>query len=141
MPDSDSSSTKDSFRLFSNLYSLKLLRHLQLLYRDHPAISHCSHLLQKCRVATNISHWLKVHLGGSKPTYLRKSVFLSAFGISNIAFIIPSHFIIVPYFTIWMLDFFNAIRVSNSLEPDQAQRFVWSDLGPNCLQRLSAVNT
>ena len=34
--------------------------------------------------------------------------------------------------------FFNTIRVSNSLDPDQARRFVGPDLGPNCLQRLSA---
>ena len=26
----------------------------------------------------------------------------------------------------------------NSLDPDQARHFVWPDLGPNCLQRLSA---
>ena len=26
----------------------------------------------------------------------------------------------------------------NSLDPDQAQHFVVPDLGPNCLQRLSA---
>ena len=32
----------------------------------------------------------------------------------------------------------NTIRVSNSLDPDQARRFVGPDLGPNCLQRLSA---
>ena len=32
----------------------------------------------------------------------------------------------------------NTIRVSNSLNPDQAQHFVGPDLGPNCLQRLSA---
>ena len=30
-------------------------------HRAHPVTSHCSHLLLKCRVATNISHWLKVH--------------------------------------------------------------------------------
>ena len=36
-----------------------------------------------------------------------------------------------------MLDFFNTIRVSNSLDPDQARHFVGPDLGPNCLQRLS----
>ena len=30
------------------------------------------------------------------------------------------------------------IRVSNSLDPDHARPFVGSDLGPNCLQRLSA---
>ena len=34
--------------------------------------------------------------------------------------------------------FRNTIRVSNSLEPDQARHFVGPDLGPNCLQRLSA---
>ena len=79
-------------------------------------------------------------LGGSKITYLRKSVFSLAFGVSNIAFIIPSHFIIVPYFTLWMLDSFNTIQVSNSLDQDQAQHFGWPDLGPNYLQRLSADN-
>ena len=36
--------------------------------------------------------------------------------------------------------FRNTIRVSNSLDPDQARRFVRPDLGPNCLQRLSADN-
>ena len=37
-------------------------------------------------------------------------------------------------------DFFqNRIpSVSNSLDPDQARHFVGPDLGPNCLQRLSA---
>ena len=49
------------------------------------------------------------------------------------AFIIPSHFIIVPYFTFWLLDFFNTIRVSNSLDPDQARHFVGPNLGPYCL--------
>ena len=31
-------------------------------------------------------------------------------------------------------------RVSNSLDPAQAQHIVRPDLGPNCLQRLSADN-
>ena len=35
----------------------------------------------------------------------------------------------------------NTIRVSNSLHPDQARPSVGPDLGPNCLQRLSADNT
>ena len=30
------------------------------------------------------------------------------------------------------------IRVSNSLDPDQARHFVGPDLDPNCLQKLSA---
>ena len=72
--------------------------------------------------------------------YIFADVFRSAFGFSNIAFIIPSHFITVPYFTLWMLDCFSTIRVANSLDPDQARHFVRPDLGPNCLQRLSADN-
>ena len=32
----------------------------------------------------------------------------------------------------------NTIRVSNSLDPDQARHFVGHNLGPNCLQELSA---
>ena len=32
-------------------------------------------------------------------------------------------------------------RVSNSLDPDQAGRFVRPVLGPNCLQRISADGT
>ena len=37
--------------------------------------------------------------------------------------------------------FRNTIRVSNSLDPDQVRHFVGPDLGPNCLQRLSADDT
>ena len=33
---------------------------------------------------------------------------------------------------------FRNIRVSNRLDPDQDQCSVGSDLGPNCLQELSA---
>ena len=32
--------------------------------------------------------------------------------------------------------FRNIIRVSNSLDPDQARQFVVSYLGPNCLQKV-----
>ena len=31
--------------------------------------------------------------------------------------------------------------VSNRLDPDQARHYVGPDLGPNCLQRLSADDT
>ena len=37
--------------------------------------------------------------------------------------------------------FRNTIRVSNSLDPDQALTFAGPDLGSNCLQRLSADDT
>ena len=33
------------------------------------------------------------------------------------------------------------IRVSNRSDPDQTRRFVGPDLGPNCLQKLSADDT
>ena len=51
-----------------------------------------------------------------------------------------TYYNIVPYFTLWIVDFFNTISVSNRLDPDQARHFVGPDLGPNCLQRLSADN-
>ena len=37
--------------------------------------------------------------------------------------------------------FKNTIRVSKSLDPEQARYSVGPDLGPNCLQRLSADDT
>ena len=37
--------------------------------------------------------------------------------------------------------FRNTVRVTNSLDPDQAGHFVGPDLGPNCLQKLSADGT
>ena len=88
-------------------------------------------------MATNISHWLKVQSRWFKIYIFAKKCILISFCI---AFSIPSHFIIVPYFTLRMLDFFNTIQVSNSLDSDQARHFVGPDLGPNCLQRLSADN-
>ena len=36
--------------------------------------------------------------------------------------------------------FKNTIRVTNGLDPDQGIHFVSPDLGPNCLQILSADN-
>ena len=37
--------------------------------------------------------------------------------------------------------FSKTISVPNSLVPEQARHFVGPDLGPNCLQRLSADDT
>ena len=37
--------------------------------------------------------------------------------------------------------FRNTIRVSKGLDPEQDRHFVGSNLGPNCLQRLSAQTT
>ena len=46
------------------------------------------------------------------------------------------------FFFFFVLKFFfrNCIRLSNSLDPDQARRSVGPDLGPNCLQNLSAYD-
>ena len=35
----------------------------------------------------------------------------------------------------------NTIRVSNNLNQEEAAHFIGPDLGPNCLQKLSAVDT
>ena len=47
-----------------------------------------------------------------------------------------------PWASCFKINFFkksfrNTIWLSNSLDPDQARRFVGPDLGPNCLQMLS----
>ena len=39
------------------------------------------------------------------------------------------------------ISFRNIIRASNSLDSDQARRYVGPDLGPNYLQKLSAADT
>ena len=35
-------------------------------------------------------------------------------------------------------NYLSEIPVLNSINPDQAQHFIWSDLGPSCLQWSSA---
>ena len=47
----------------------------------------------------------------------------------------------IQMYTFSKITFKNTIRVSNSLDQDQAGHFVGPDLVPNCLQRLSADNT
>ena len=54
------------------------------------------------------------------------------------AFVVCGFF---PTSTYLQNPFRNTIRVSNSLDPDQARHFVGPDLGPNCLQMLSAGDT
>ena len=60
-----------------------------------------------------------------------KSVFLSAFGFSNIAFIIPSNIIIVPYFTLWMLFFplpSGCQTVWIQIRPDILLGLIWVEI-------------
>ena len=44
-------------------------------------------------------------------------------------------------FTILTTSFKNTMSDLNRVDPDRARRFVGPDLGPNCLQRLSADDT
>ena len=85
----------------------------------------------KCRVATNISHWLKAQSRRFKNYIFAKKCIKSAFWIIEFCLIIiPSHFVIVPYFTLWMLDFF---------QYHQGVKQFGSRSGPTfCFQRLSA---
>ena len=89
---------------------------------------------------TGLSESMHVKMPHCWKSHVTAHICLSAFGFSNIAFSIPSHFINVPYLTLDAGFFFNTIPVSNSLDPAQARHFVGPDLGPNCLQRLSADN-
>ena len=60
--------------------------------------------------------------------------------------VIVFFFVFVFSFFSFLINFFKQIfqkyhiRVSTSLDTDQAQNFVGPDLGPNCLQRLSGYN-
>ena len=47
----------------------------------------------------------------------------------------------IRFFEKFFQEYHHSIRLSNSLDPDQARHFVGPDLDPNCLQRLSADNT
>ena len=54
--------------------------------RAHPAISHCSQLLLKCRMATNISQWLKVQSRWFKNYLFVKKCILISFWIFQYCF-------------------------------------------------------
>ena len=54
--------------------------------RAHPVISHCSHLLLKCRVATNLSYWLKVQSWWFKNYIFAKKCILISFKILKYCF-------------------------------------------------------
>ena len=80
---------------------------LSIAIRAHPAISHCSHLLLKCRVATIISHWLKVHSRWFKNYTFVKKCTLISFWIFQYCFYFSFTLyycaIMQPYLTLWML--------------------------------------
>ena len=49
----------------------------------------------------------------------------------------PLQIFLLLKLTFSMYSFWNTIKLFNSLDSDQTQHFVWPDLGPNCLQKLS----
>ena len=80
--------------------------------RPATTISHCSHLLLKCRVTTNICHWLRV-----QSRWFKNYIFLY-FQILLLLFL---HTLLLCHiFAFRVLDIFNTIRVSNRVDPDQA---------------------
>ena len=70
------------------------------------------------------------------PETCGRNSFNSAFWVIMQAFFVVSCFIFKIDFSEYC--FRNTTSVSNSLDPDQGRRFVGPDLGPNCLQKLSA---
>ena len=90
-------------------------------------------------MATSISHCLKVQSRWFKNYIFAKKVYFDQLlDLQYIAFIIPSHFISVPCFTLWMLDF----SISSGCQTVwmQSRPDNLPDLGPNCFQWLSTDN-
>ena len=70
----------------------------------HLTISHCSNLLLKCRGATNISHWLKVHSrGGGQKLNICEKVYFAQLLDFPISLLLFPYTLLVCH--IWMLDF------------------------------------
>ena len=95
--------------------------------RAHPAISHCSHLLQKCRVATIISQWLKVHSRWFKNYILVKQ--LLDFPILLLLFLHTLLFCHILLFGCWILSM-----------PSECQT-AWIQIRPDILSCLIWVQT
>ena len=75
-------------------------------------------------------------------TYMLKYYMYFFWMLDNFACFLSSADLFFSKINIFFKIFFrNAIGVSNSLDSDQARRSVMADLGPNCLQRLSADET
>ena len=127
--------------IFCNcIHSFKPVTPNDVYNRAHPAISHCSHLLLKCGAATIISHWLKVHSRWFKnDTFAKKCILISFWSFQYfIAFIIPSHFIIVQYLTLWMLPS-GCQTVWIQIRPDIMSGLIWVQTVCKCYQQMTKV--
>ena len=97
---------------------------------------------QKCRVATNlhVSNWLKVQSRRfNNYIFAKKCIFISFWIFQYYFYYSFTSYYCAIFFSL-DAGFFNTIKVSNSLDTDQAQHFVGPELYPNCLQRLSTDN-
>ena len=81
--------------------------------RAYPAISHCSHLLLKCRVATNISHWLKVHSSEVKKIHICEKVYfdqLLDFPILLLSFLHTLLLCLILLFEYWIFQYHQGVK-------------------------------
>ena len=91
-------------------------------------------------VATNIWHWVKVQSRWSKNDIFAKKLYFDQLLDFQILLSLSfTHFYCAIFYSL-DAGFFQYHPGEKSLDPDQAQHFVGPDLGPNCLQRLSADN-
>ena len=86
------------------------------------------------------TNWLKVHSRGVKKYIFAKKCIWISIWIFQYCFYYTFTVYCCAIFYSLNTEFFNTIRVSNSLDLDQTRHFIGPDLGPNCLQRLSADN-
>ena len=66
---------------------------------------------------------------------------LCTLGKFSVMFFLSSADFILPKSNVFEKFFRNTIKVSNSLDTDQAPRFAGPDSVPNCLQKMSADDT
>ena len=101
-------------------------------YPPGPAISHCSHLLLKCRVATNTSHWLKVHSRSFQKYISAKTCILISFWIFQYCFYYS--------FTLYYCAIFNSLNAGFFSKLSGCQT-VWTQIRPEILSGLIWVQT
>ena len=101
--------------------------------RAHPAITHCSHLLLKHRVATNISNWLKVHSWWFKSYISAKNCILIRFWIFQ--------YCIYYSFTIYLLCQIQLFECWIVFSLPSGCQTVWIQIRPDILSGLIWVQT
>ena len=101
--------------------------------RAHPAISHCSHLLLKRKVATNISHWLKVHSRWFKNYISAKKCILISFWIFQHCFYYS--------FTLYHCAIFSILNAGFFLLIPSGCQTVWIHIRPDILSGLIWVQS